>query len=205
MDKKEQEPDQLIPIRIASDEITTWRSAREDRFRWVQRLVRYLPRRKGWVPRRLGRTVFRNTKGLIRVWNSVVFAVVPDCMDFYIALCNVPGCVVTEMCQRVLTPGNCFFDIGANIGSVSLSLAKYFKDQIYVHAFEPQATLARYISISAALNGFQNVSVYQILVGEADGEADLFVTDDLTCASLKLQAKYSKIIRCPIMSLDHQI
>ncbi len=208
MDKKEQKPAQLRPINIAPDELTTWRSAREDRFRWVQRLVRYLPRGKGWVPRRLGRTVFKNTKGLIRIWNGVLLPVNPDSLEFYIALSNAHGCVVTEMCQRVLHPGNCFFDIGANIGSVSLGLAKAFKDQVYIHAFEPQATLARHVSISAALNGFENVFAYQTLVGEAEGEADLFVPDNLTLASLKPErnpSQTTKTVRCRMISLDHQI
>ena len=208
MDKKEREPSRLSPIRITSDELTVWRSARENRFRWVQRLVRYLPRGKGWVPRRLGRTVFKNTKGLIRIWNGVLLPVNPDSLEFYIALSNSKGCVVTEMCQRVLNPGNCFFDIGANIGSVSLSLAKAFKDQVYIHAFEPQAILARHVSISAALNGFENLFAYQTLVGEAEGEADLFVPDSLIFASLMPErnpSQTTKTVRCRMISLDHQI
>jgi FkbM family methyltransferase len=109
------------------------------------------------------------------------------------------------MCQRVLNPGNCFFDIGANIGQVSLGLAKAFEDQVHIHAFEPQATLARHISLSAELNGFQNVSIYQTLVGETDGEADLFVPDALTFSSLKPKDNSSRIVRCRMTSLDHQI
>ncbi len=208
MDKKEQKPAQLRPINIAPDELTAWRSAKEDRFNWVQRLVRYLPRGKGWVPRRLGRTVFKNTKGLIRIWNGVLLPVNPDSLEFYIALSNSKGCVVTEMCQRVLNPGNCFFDIGANIGSVSLGLAKAFKDQVYIHAFEPQAALARHVSISAALNGFENVFAYQTLVGEAEGEADLFVPVRSTLASLMPElnpSQTTKTVRCRMISLDHQI
>ena len=208
MDKQEQKPDQLRPIKVAPDELTAWRSAREDRFKWVQRLVRYLPRGKGWVPRRLGRTVFKNTKGLIRIWNDLLLPVNPDSLEFYIALANAQGCVVTEMCQRVLNPGNRFFDIGANIGSVSLGLAKAFNDQVHIHAFEPQATLARHVSISAALNGFENVFAYQTLVGEAEGEADLFVPDNLTLASLKPErnpSQTTKTVRCRMISLDHQI
>lgn len=205
MDKKEQKPDQLRPIKIAPDELTVWRSAREDRFRWVQRLVRYLPRGKGWVPRRLGRTVFKNTKGLIRIWSGILLPVNPESLDHYIFLSNAQGSVVTEMCQRVLQPGNCFFDIGANIGSVSLSVANAFNDQVYIHAFEPQPILARHLSISASLNGYENVFTYQTLVGEADGEADLFLSDVLIFASLEPRANSWKSVRCRMISLDHQI
>ncbi len=208
MDKQEQKPDQLRPIKVAPDELTAWRSAREDRFKWVQRLVRYLPRGKGWVPRRLGRTVFKNTKGMIRIWNGLLLPVNPDSLEYYIALANGRGCVVTRICERVLEPGDCFFDIGANIGTVSLGLANTFKDQVHIHAFEPQTNLARHLSISAALNGFQNVFAYQTLVGEAEGEADLFVPDSLTLASLKPErnpSQTTKTVRCRMISLDHQI
>lgn len=200
--------DHILPIHIADDELTPWQSAKEGRFNWVQGLVHYLPRGKGWVPRRLGRTIFRNTKGLIRIWNGVLLPVNPDSLELYIALANAQGCVVTEMCQRVLNPRDCFFDIGANIGSISLGLANALKDQVHIHAFEPQAILARHISISATLNGFQNLFAYQTLVGEAEGEADLFVPDDLSRASLIPEWNPSqtlKPVRCRMINIGRQI
>ena len=205
MYSEKRESIKLTAIKINDSELATWHTARDDCFDWVKRLIHLLPRGKGWASRKLGKTVFKNTKGLISMPSGVRLAVAPKSLDAYVSRSMAPGCVVTEMCQKTLYSGNVFFDIGANIGSVSLAVAQAFEDQVHIYAFEPQATIAKCISISSALNGFNNVFVYQTLVGEYDGEADLFVGDVSTLASLSYSEQVSKKVRCRMISIDHQI
>ncbi len=195
----------IAPIGVGSEELASWSGVPNGRFRWVQRLVRYLPRGKGYVPRNLGRTIFRNTRGLIRMANGVYLPVVPKRLDAYVARCDHLGCVISEMCIRSLAPGQCFYDIGANIGSVSFAVANAFNDQVRICAFEPQPILARHVALAAALNDFQNISVYEALVGENDTEADLLVPQDGTQASLILAERRFERVPCRMISLDEQL
>ncbi len=195
----------LAAIAIDADVLATWCTAKDNCFDWVKRLVCFLPRGKGWVPRKLGNIILKNKKVLFRMDNGVLFAVVSSSLDTYISNCKYSGGTVTEMCRRILDPGKCFFDIGANIGVVSLAIAKAFEDRVYIYAFEPQAEIARHISLSAALNGFRNVSVYQTLVGELDCEADLFLGDASTHASLASSDHTAGNVRCRMISIDQQI
>ncbi len=205
MCSEKQAASQFTALQIDPDELASWRAVRDDCFDWVKRLVHYLPRGKAWVPRRLGRTVFKNTKGVILMTSGVRLAVEPYHLDAYVSRSIVSGCVVTEMCQRTLNPGECFFDIGASIGSVSLAVAKAFEDRVHIHAFEPQASIACCTAICAALEGLRNFAVYQTLVGEKDGEADLFLADSSTHVSRYFSDRTLEKVRCRMISIDQQI
>ncbi len=82
---------------------------------------------------------------------------------------------ITWICRRLLRPGDCFVDIGANFGEVGFYAAQFVGPSGCVHFFEPQQELANLIRISAKLNGFHHVHVHELALSDRDGIADLFV------------------------------
>jgi len=82
---------------------------------------------------------------------------------------------ITWICKRLLRPGDCLLDIGANQGEVGLYAAQFVGPTGSVHIFEPQPKLANLIRVSAELNGFDHVHIHQIALSDREGQADLFV------------------------------
>ena len=72
-----------------------------------------------------------------------------------------------------LKPGDVFWDVGANLGLHSLTVALTRKD-VRVHAFEPNPSMAELIRSGTSLNHLQ-VEVEQIALDSADGVAKFFV------------------------------
>jgi FkbM family methyltransferase len=85
---------------------------------------------------------------------------------------------VTWVCSRLLRPGDQVFDVGANIGLVTMYAARIVGPAGHVDAFEPQPDLAANISRSAALNGFTNVTVHPIALSDGSGRMTLTVPFD---------------------------
>lgn len=75
---------------------------------------------------------------------------------------------------RLLKPGQCVLDIGANHGIYALVAAQRVGTSGKVVAFEPNAQLCDLLRASVSVNGLENiVEVVQCAVGNADGEAVL--------------------------------
>jgi FkbM family methyltransferase len=77
-----------------------------------------------------------------------------------------------------LSPGCAACDVGANIGTVSIPLAKALPG-LSVFAFEPQLPIFRLLMRNVALNGVMSVEAYPWALGEADGMIE-FATPALT-------------------------
>jgi len=65
-----------------------------------------------------------------------------------------------------LISGNIAIDVGANIGSYTLRLARNFRQ---VLAFEPNPQVSSILRMNVAANKFHNVTVNQIALSEAEG------------------------------------
>ena len=75
--------------------------------------------------------------------------------------------------SRLLKPGQCVLDIGANHGIYALVAAQRVGPRGKVVAFEPNAQLCDLLRASVSVNGLEKiVEVVQCAVGDSDGEAD---------------------------------
>ncbi len=77
-----------------------------------------------------------------------------------------------------LRAGDVFFDVGANIGLVTLLTAKEHPD-ISVHSFEPEPRNADRLAENVAANGLQNVRLHRVALGSSPGTAKLFVIGEM--------------------------
>lgn len=74
-----------------------------------------------------------------------------------------------------LRSGDVVFDVGANIGLVTLLAARERAD-VRVHAFEPEPSNADHLSQNVTLNNLSNVEIHRTALGSAPGRASLFVS-----------------------------
>jgi FkbM family methyltransferase len=74
---------------------------------------------------------------------------------------------------RLLRPGDVAVDAGANIGSLSVAMARQVGPRGCVHAFEPQPHVYRNLVANAALNELDQLECWNAAVGEAPGTIEL--------------------------------
>lgn len=75
-----------------------------------------------------------------------------------------------------LEPGDVVYDVGANIGLVSLLVAGSHPETLRVHGFEPEPENARDFSRNVELNGLEGrIQVHALALGHRLGEVELFV------------------------------
>lgn len=79
----------------------------------------------------------------------------------------------TKFIKRILKSGMVFIDVGANMGYYSLVGAKMVGHAGHVHSFEPSAKMVGELRYNVALNGFNNVCINNMALGEKNGIAQL--------------------------------
>jgi FkbM family methyltransferase len=82
---------------------------------------------------------------------------------------------VQRALARHLRVGDAFFDIGANVGFLSIIGARLVGPTGRVYAFEPVVANASCIRRNAALNGLKNIQVVQKAVGDRTGTAEFML------------------------------
>jgi FkbM family methyltransferase len=82
-----------------------------------------------------------------------------------------------EIFDSLLAPGMTVLDAGANIGQYTLIAAHAVGPKGHVHAFEPTPRVAAQLRANIALNRFENVTVNEVALSDATGEALLYCTD----------------------------
>ncbi|PZF79909.1 FkbM family methyltransferase [Jiangella anatolica] len=83
---------------------------------------------------------------------------------------------VQSAIDELLSPGDVFYDVGANVGFFALLAARKVGPDGAAYAFEAVAELAEAIGRNAALNDLGNVTVIASAVSDTDGSAELLLT-----------------------------
>jgi FkbM family methyltransferase len=73
----------------------------------------------------------------------------------------------TEYIRQTLKAGNCFVDVGANIGYLSLVAAATVGPEGTVLAFEPVESTFNILEKNKALNSFQHIQLHQFALGNS--------------------------------------
>jgi len=80
---------------------------------------------------------------------------------------------LSTIVRRVVRPGDRVMDIGANLGIVTVQLAKLVGEGGVVHSFEPNPKLRGFLDRSLERNGLRNVQIHPYALGDQEGEIDL--------------------------------
>jgi FkbM family methyltransferase len=106
---------------------------------------------------------------------------------------------ITWVLQRVLFPGDCVLDVGANMGVYALAAARIVGPDGSVHAFEPQPDLAELLRESARLNNYTQLTVHACALSDRDGESRLFLhTHNTGAATLEQSHSAGHGVSVPI-------
>jgi FkbM family methyltransferase len=171
-------------------------------------LTKHAPRGKGWMPRTVGRLLGWSQRPVMHTAYDARLAVDTCNLDVYTTLAVAPAPPAADVllgCASTLAPGGVLFDVGASAGNISIEMLELFGPSISVCAFEPQPSLARAAAISAELNGFATMSVFELMVGEKDGTGALYVGAHAVHASAVPREPDVRKLRSPMISLDRLI
>lgn len=117
---------------------------------------------------RVGLVLLRNHFGLLAVQDDDPLAV-----GFY-SSGDLPEAGTVAIVDRLLSRGDCFVDIGANVGIYSLIAAHRVGREGKVLAFEPTPSTQAALRMTMVVNGLSDlVSVYDFALGSEDGTATL--------------------------------
>jgi FkbM family methyltransferase len=72
--------------------------------------------------------------------------------------------------RKLVRSGDTIVDVGANVGSHAIPLAKAFGESTQVHAFEPHPRVFACLQANAALNRLTNLHLYNLALGDREGE-----------------------------------
>jgi FkbM family methyltransferase len=197
--------EEALAVDVSNHDLSDWCEGNSFVFSFALFLSKQMPRGKGWFPRRIGRLFGANMKTVIRTASGALVAVDPENLDVYAVIARTGGYWekhVLSACRRLLRPGDVFYDIGANAGFFSIELSNLFSSGIRVCAFEPQLSHANCLAISARLNDFGNLETYQVMLGDEEGESELFVPAHSIHASAVSRQKNAESVTCRMYTID---
>jgi FkbM family methyltransferase len=85
---------------------------------------------------------------------------------------------ISWLCRQTVRRGDVVLDIGANMGVVTLLLARCVGPSGIVHAFEPNPRMGELLTQSASMNGFMNIKLHRIALGSRSGSLELNIPRD---------------------------
>lgn len=173
-------------------------------------LNRHLPRGKGSLPRRIGGLFSADRSRWIATREGALLAVEPTSLDVYACILNSGrtwNWHVLAACASVLRPGQVFYDIGANVGFMSMEIARVFRDgdadsAVRVVSFEPLPQLADAVAASARLNNLSNFIIRKEIVSDCEGTAVLFLGSHSIHASTQARESRSTRLQRPVTRID---
>ncbi len=105
----------------------------------------------------------------------------------------------TDLAAKLLQPGSTFVDIGANIGWFTLLAAKLGSK---VYAYEPEPGNVELLERSLQKNGFLDVEVRPIALGDHDGTVPLWISEESAGWHSTVERRGNRKIDVPCRSLD---
>ena len=91
---------------------------------------------------------------------------------------------VQDALARLLQPGMTMYDVGANVGFLTILAGRFVGPTGHVIGFEPVPASARQIEHNARLNAFTHVIVCEKALSDTDGTAPFLVSGDPTWSKL---------------------
>ena len=81
--------------------------------------------------------------------------------------------VSADLCRQMCQPGSVVIDVGANVGALTLALAKSIGPTGHIYAFEPALTTFLQLCATLALNDILNTSATRAIVGNETGATNI--------------------------------
>lgn len=113
----------------------------------------------------------------------------------------------TTILAKLLRPGGCFLDIGANVGWYTLAAAQLVGSGGTVHAFEPVPANVDILEATLRRNGLDWVKVEPVAVSDAPGSIDLHLPDTAGESGWATAAKIQggTTLKVPAVTIDQYV
>jgi FkbM family methyltransferase len=110
---------------------------------------------------------------------------------------------ITHLCRQLLQAGDVALDIGANLGVVTLAMAKFVGPSGRVHSFEPNPLMQRLLRQSIE-RSYRNVSLHNVALGSEDAEMSLYFSVENAGAGslIKPRSSRGESVVCQVRRLD---
>jgi len=170
-------------------------------------LSKVLPRGKVACNRWLGYTFLSDAKYFMRTRHDAKLVLSNTSLDVYTDMRIAENAWDYDdfiVCYKSVPDGGVFYDIGSNVGYFATEMLQLSNDAVKVVAIEPYDSLADAIAASAALNHFNNLSVYNALLGDRVSLVDFYVAP-ATIHSSAVADSYSRhtnSVKKPMTTLD---
>jgi FkbM family methyltransferase len=197
----------LAAVKLSGFQPAHWREGFTFAMTLAKLWVRYVPRGKGWFPRWVGKYLCVGSKVYVRTQGGAKLAVEPGNLDVYTYISSQGGSWdehVVDACRSLISEDAVFYDIGANVGYISIEMAALLKKGRVI-AFEPQPALAENVARSAKLNGYSHLEVFQLMLGDKPGESALFIGSHSIHASAMAREEGSQSLPCTMTTLDNLV
>ncbi len=131
------------------------------------------PRGKGALPRFIGRVAKPLIDNTFVTRHGGLLPLAPEFLDAYVAMRkqgNSYDYWVFRVANAMLVDGGVFYDVGANVGYMSVEVAHLRrKNNVTVYAFEPHRGLAKVVKDAIDLNQFRNLAVDNVALSGSSG------------------------------------
>jgi FkbM family methyltransferase len=119
-----------------------------------------------------------------------------------LALYKVHEPLATKLLMETLKPGMNAVDIGGNIGYYAMMEARLVGPQGKVIAIEPMPDNSEQLCINVKNNGYQNIDIHKMAIGDRDGTALMYITGKSNWHSLHPPAVSKGEMKVPVSTLD---
>ena len=130
------------------------------------------------------RNLLRNSSHVYTCYKNLRLKINEDSVYQWWYTVNYSSFDVLKVLERNLKPGDTFIDVGANIGFVSLNLARHVGPDGKVIAIDPQQSMPGRIGEHCQMNDIDNVVIVQEAMSDEVGEASFNVASDLGLSRL---------------------
>lgn len=173
-------------------------------------LARLLPRGKGAIPRLIGRIAAPWINHSLITRHGARLPILPGALDVFVSMAEQESSWdywVLRAIERVLGKDGVLYDVGANVGYLSVEFAHNRREKGgVVYAFEPNGELATGIRRAVELNHLDNLQVMEVAVGDAPGEVEFALMPHSIHSSAVTGIEGAKaVIRVRQESIDHLV
>jgi len=119
-----------------------------------------------------------------------------------LALYKVHEPLATKLLMEILKPGMNAVDIGGNIGYYAMLEARLVGPQGKVIAIEPMPENSEQLCNNVKNNGYQNIDIHKLAIGDRDGTALMYITGKSNWHSLHPPVSAKGEMKVPVSTLD---
>ena len=107
--------------------------------------------------------------------------------------------------QRFLNVGDTFFDIGANIGVLSLEASRFVGPKGSVHAFEPATDTFNMLTKNIELNTCENIIAQNVALGASCATVTLYKPNRSQASLIQHDKSYKKDQTVHVLTVDQYV